>query len=105
MIDALQQHRSDLAGICRRFDVLRLEAFGSAVADGGRRFDPATSDLDFLVLFRRDGRTPADERYFGLREALQSLYGRKADLVDIAAARNPYFVAQALQQRISLYAA
>ena len=37
-----------LAELCRRFHVRTLDVFGSAVTG---RFDPARSDLDFLVQF------------------------------------------------------
>ena len=48
MIELIEQHRPDLADLCRRFGVHRLEVFGSA-ADG--QFDPTRSDIDFLVEF------------------------------------------------------
>jgi predicted nucleotidyltransferase len=38
-------------------------------------------------------------------ELFGSAAGGEFDLVDIAAARNPYFVAEALQHRVLLYAA
>jgi hypothetical protein len=36
---------------------------------------------------------------------LEQLFGKKVDLVDIRAARNPYFIAEALRSRVRLYAA
>lgn len=39
--------RPALAELCQRFGAQRLEPFGSAVRDG--HFDPARSDIDFLV--------------------------------------------------------
>ena len=48
MIDLIERHRDELADLCRRHHVRTLEVFGSA-ADG--TFNPATSDLDFLVEF------------------------------------------------------
>jgi uncharacterized protein len=51
MNSPLEQHRERLAELCRRYGVRRLELFGSAARG---QFDPATSDLDFLVLFHRD---------------------------------------------------
>jgi uncharacterized protein len=57
------------------------------------------------VLFRRGGRLGAADRYLGLLNALEDLFGRKIDLVDVSAARNPYFIAEALKHRVKLYAA
>ena len=48
MIAEIASHREELEELCRRFHVRRLDLFGSAASDG---FDPARSDLDFLVEF------------------------------------------------------
>ena len=49
MHPAIAQHRAGIATICQRFRVSRLEVFGSAArADD---FNPATSDVDFLIEF------------------------------------------------------
>ncbi|HZZ63539.1 MAG TPA: nucleotidyltransferase domain-containing protein [Roseiarcus sp.] len=47
MLPLIAERRSEIADICRRFGVRRLAVFGSAAR--GRDFDPARSDLDFLV--------------------------------------------------------
>src|SRR5579864_509475 len=73
-----------IAELCRRFGVRRLDLFGSAAAG---RFDPARSDLDFLVEFEPGERGAP---YFALREALSSLFRRKVDLLTEAALDNPY---------------
>ena len=46
--DLAEANRQELADLCREYDVVSLELFGSA-ADG--TFDPQRSDLDFLVEF------------------------------------------------------
>jgi predicted nucleotidyltransferase len=82
----IELRRPELAVLCRRFGVRRLELFGSAVAGD---FDPARSDLDFLVEF--DESAPGGlDGYFGLKEALEARYGRAVDLVVAGAVRNPY---------------
>ena len=102
MLDVIEQHRDDLAAMCRRYGVRQLELFGSAT---GSSFDRRNSDLDFLVIFSQIPTATIDEQYFGLLGGLETLFGRKVDLVDIRAARNPYFIAEALKQRVVLYAA
>lgn len=92
----------ELRAICARFGVRRLELFGSAA---GQRFDPASSDLDFLVeLAPPPGMTYADA-YFGLKEAIEELFYREVDLVTIGAVKNPYFLAGIAESRRLLYAA
>ena len=87
--------------VCERYGVQRLRVFGSVLTD---RFDPARSDVDFLVDFMPDRADPFDD-YFGLREALTGLVGRDVDLVVTRSMRNPYFKASALGHAQDLYAA
>jgi uncharacterized protein len=102
MVSLVAEHRNELNALCEKFRVRQLELFGSAARES---FDPATSDLDFLVVYDRDGAVNAAERYLGLLAALEDLFGCKIDLIEITAARNPYFVAEALKHRVLLYVA
>jgi len=88
MISLVEQSKPALAELCRRFRVRRLYLFGSATAS---RFNPNTSDLDFLVELsdRRPTGSYAD-RYLGFAEALERLFGRRVDLVTEQSIRNPY---------------
>jgi uncharacterized protein len=79
-----------------------LEVFGSAA---GARFDPDSSDLDFLVDFVPASHGVLADRYLGLLEALESLFGRPIDLVMTTAIRNPYFLQGIEPSRTLLYAA
>ena len=73
MHPSIQSHRSELTALCRRYRVRRLEIFGSGAK---HRPGEAIGDLDFLVEFEdRDSGDYADA-YFGLLEALESLFGR-----------------------------
>lgn len=96
----LLRSRPEIAALCRRFRVRRLDLFGSA-ATGQARED---SDLDFLVEFEPMIEGYADA-YFGLLEALQGLFGKPVDLVVISAIRNPYFRRSIEDSRELLYAA
>ena len=101
MIDLIEQNRSTLDELSRRYHVKTLELFGSA-ADG--TFDPR-SDLDFLVDFQPMEPGPHAKAYFGLWFALQAVFGRHVDLVETPAVTNPYFLKAVNQQRRVLYAA
>ncbi len=98
----VEDKRTELDELCRKFRVRRLEFFGSA-ADGS--FDPETSDLDFLVEFLPLKPGEHFDAYFGLLEALEELFQRRVDLVSINAMRNPYFIRRVNQSRIPVYAA
>jgi predicted nucleotidyltransferase len=102
MIALLEQHRAALAELCRRYCVARLELFGSAATE---RFDPASSDLDFLVEFQPGYPQGPFRQYFDFLLDLQRLFGRKVDLVEAGAMKNPYFIQSANRNKVPLYAA
>jgi uncharacterized protein len=102
MLGLIEQHRQRLLGLCRQYDVHRLDLFGSAVRGD---FDPQRSDLDFLVEFHDFNVDNAFDRFFGLMVDLEDLFGRKIDLVSYRAIRNPYFKQVVDNTRVNLYAA
>lgn len=102
MIPQIEEHAAELQELCRRFRVLRLELFGSAAA---RRFQAEISDLDFLVEFEPSAGPGYADRYFGLLESLEVLFGRPVDLVVASAIKNPYFRQSVDKTRTLLYAA
>jgi len=102
MHETLSKRREDIADLCRRFGVRRLEAFGSAARETD--FDPATSDADFPVEFERIADSPALRQYFGFAEALAALIGRKVDLAS-GEIRNPYVRAELERDRELVFAA
>jgi predicted nucleotidyltransferase len=101
MTNPVEAHRDDVVLLCRRYGVARLELFGSAATG---TFDPARSDLDFLVEFD-DNPKDLFKRYFGFKEALEARFGRGVDLVMIGAMRNPYFIESVNRTRQLIYAA
>ncbi len=100
---SIEQHRGDIAKLCRHFGVRRLEVFGSAAR--GADFDPATSDADFLVSFQNHSARASFSRYFDLTEALEGLLGRSVDLVSPDALTNPYVLASVNRAREVVYGA
>lgn len=103
MLPLIAEHRAEIAALCRRFGVRRLDVFGSAARERG--FDPSRSDLDFLVEFESQEPADAYRSYFGLKEAMERLLGRPVDLVTESAIRNPYLRASVEEGRKLLYAA
>ena len=102
MVPDIEAHRAQLNELCRRMGVRLLEVFGSAARDD---FDPALSDIDFLVEFKPDAKVSALETYFGLKDELEALFSRPVDLVMPSAVRNPYFRAEIDRARQVVYAA
>jgi uncharacterized protein len=102
MLALIEQHRSHLNALCRKYGVKRLELFGSAVRED---FDAKRSDLDFVVEFDDLRVENAADRYLGLLVDLEDLFLRKIDLVSYPAIRNPFFKQVVDQTRVNLYAA
>lgn len=96
----LEVLRSDVAVLCRSFGVERLDLFGS-VARGETR--PA-SDIDLMVRFSPPHGEGYAERYLGLAESLEKLFGRPVDLVTDRSVRNPILRRAIANDRQTLYA-
>jgi predicted nucleotidyltransferase len=100
--DPIEANLPALRELCRRHGVRRLDLFGSAATG---RFDPARSDLDFLVEFERPLTGGLSSPYFQLLEALEELFERKVDLVLQENLINPYRRRRILGEKLRLYIA
>jgi uncharacterized protein len=99
---AVTDRQTEIAALCRTFKVRKLELFGSAAAGA---YDPASSDLDFVVEFGELRQGEWADAYFGLMEGLAELFGRPVDLVMLSAVRNPYMLRSIAATKSVLYAA
>ncbi|MFG6392236.1 MAG: nucleotidyltransferase domain-containing protein [Candidatus Amulumruptor sp.] len=89
-----------LFALCRRYRVSKLYVFGSILTP---RFNEQ-SDVDILVNFHQDvDYNSYADNFFGLYNALKSLFGRDVDLVDETAVRNPYFKAELEETKQLIY--
>ncbi len=70
--------RDQLAQLCHRFGVKRLEIFGSAARAAD--FDPSRSDIDFLVEFTTESSSDFTA-FLDFHDALEALFNRRVDLV------------------------
>ena len=103
MISLVEERRVEVAEICQRYGVRRLDLFGSATGIG---FDQEASDLDFVVSFERRDPPELFNRYFGLKEDLEGLFGRGVDLLmEGALKKDGRFVEEVAKTRVPLYAA
>jgi predicted nucleotidyltransferase len=99
MHPTISEHLVEIAQICKRYNVRRLELFGSAARDSG--FSDA-SDADFLVEF--ESVSAADlHSFFGIKFELEKLLGVNVDLVEVGSVRNPYVLASMNRDRQSVY--
>lgn len=87
--------------LCRRFHVRRLWVFGSILTP---RFSDQ-SDIDLCVDFDRNKIELYDyaNNFFGFLYALEELLGRKIDITEDSAVRNPYFREELNETRKLIY--
>ena len=85
MSSQLNVDASRIESLCRRWAVRELSLFGSVIRED---FGPS-SDVDVLVSFD-SGACWSLLDLVHLREELETLFGRRVDLVEKEAVRNPY---------------
>jgi predicted nucleotidyltransferase len=101
MTRLIELHRDEVATLCRQSGARRLDVFGSAARGD---FDPATSDLDFLVEFEDVPPARYAQAYFSLKEGLERVFGRPVDLVTDSSLANPYFRDRIASESRNVYA-
>ena len=88
MIELVKQKKNEIATLCRTFQVARLDLFGSAATG---KFNPESSDLDFMIEFENRSAPGLLNRYLDFAEALEKLFNRHVDWITQHSIRNPYF--------------
>ena len=91
--------REQIAAFCQRWKIKELSIFGSALREDFR----PDSDVDMLVVFEEN----APWSLFDLLRAeqeLEEILGRKVDLVERKAVRNPFRRHHILTHREVIYA-
>lgn len=98
----LIEHNIDkIIELCRKFHVRKLWVFGSILTN---RFRP-DSDVDLCVDFdwNEIPLLESADNFFDFQYALEDLFGRKVDLTDDSAVRNPYFREELNEKRQLIY--
>ena len=97
--ELLQAKLQPLLELCKRYGVEKLELFGSAARG---EFDPAYSDLNFIVQMKGRREPGYAARFCDFADALEVPYGRPVDLLTELMIKNPYFKAAIAQERTVL---
>lgn len=95
----IEINMAKIAELCRRFHVRRLFVFGSILTD---RFNDE-SDVDFVVDFDRSKIADIFDTFFDFQFSLESLLGRKVDLVEESAITKPYFLQEVKATKKLIY--
>ena len=101
LMKLIEIHLQRILDLCRKHRVRSLAVFGSILTD---RFNDQ-SDVDLLVNFEAIDHDKFDyvSNYFGLRDALEHLLGRKVDLIEEKGLRNKYFIANVNRTKQMIY--
>lgn len=88
-MNLIEQNIDRIIALCKKYKVAKLWVFGSVLT---QRFNDE-SDIDFLVEFDREKLDLLDfaDNFFGLIHSVESVVGRKVDMVVNSSIRNPYF--------------
>lgn len=88
MVDLITDNLPAIIALCEQHGVRKLEVFGSATS--ADRFDPETSDVDFVIDFLDYGPGVAD-RFFRFADEIEALLGRDVDFIfGDKPIKNPY---------------
>jgi predicted nucleotidyltransferase len=85
MNNILTNYAPKITTLCETHKVKRLYAFGSVITD---RFSNQ-SDIDLVVDFKEIDLIDYADNYFDLQDSLEDIFGRKVDLLEDKAIRNP----------------
>jgi predicted nucleotidyltransferase len=102
MHPVIESKREEVAALCLRLGVRRLELFGSAARND---FDDAQSDIDLLVEFNDDPALRTWSHYFAVKQALEQVFARRVDLVEPDGVLNPFVKASIERDRRPIYGA
>lgn len=97
----IENNLEAIGKLCRLHGVRKLEVFGSILRGD---FDPVRSDVDVVVEFEPQAAN-SFANFLDLKEALESLFGRPVDLVELHAVRNRRLRHYIEQSKSPVYAA
>ena len=98
----IESSREQIAALCQRLGVRRLDVFGSALRED---FEENSSDFDAAVEFSPAPGESGLLRYFSLKQQLESLLQRPVDLVELSAMPNTRLKRIIERNKVPLYAA
>jgi hypothetical protein len=84
----MEQNLAKLKNICAIYHVDKMYLFGSALNSSFT----AQSDVDLLVKFKQMDLAKYFQNYMELKENLESLFGRKVDLLEEQTLKNPILI-------------
>jgi predicted nucleotidyltransferase len=102
MIKLIENRIAEIITLCKTHRVQSFALFGSAA----RNTMTENSDIDFLVQFLDDIEVlEYADNFFSFLEKLETLMGKKIDLVAKKSLKNPVLIKEIDESKVDLYAA
>lgn len=98
-MEIFKKHIKQLMALCKKHTVKELYVFGSATSNSFNR----DSDIDFLVEFNAVDLLEYFDNYMDFKEALEKLFSRKIDLVEVQTIKNPILKKSIDQDKVLIY--
>jgi len=98
--DSIEISDDQIESFCRRWKIAELSLFGSVL----RNDFSEQSDIDVLISFKDQAQYGIDEHLAMVAE-LESIFGRRVDLVTKRSLKNPYVRRTILSSREVIHAA
>lgn len=93
------EYDSQIADLCRKYNVRQLFAFGSVLTD---RFDEE-SDIDLIVDFDKKAIKDHFLHFFDFKYSLEDIFGRQVDLLEEQPIRNFYLRKNIEDTKVLIY--
>jgi predicted nucleotidyltransferase len=98
----IEQHREQIAALCKRYGVRRLDVFGSILRED---FDPAGSDVDVVAEFASQAAEGGLRRYVDFKATMEALLKRSVDVIELDAMEDTRLKRIIERTRVPVYAA
>ncbi len=85
-MNVVEKNIDKLNQLCKKHKVAKLYVFGSVLNNNFT----SESDIDFVVTFDKVDLEQYADNYFDLKFSLEDLFGRKIDLLEEKAIKNPF---------------
>ena len=95
----ITKNMETIRALCESHNVENLFVFGSACTD---KFNES-SDVDFLVSFKKTNFEKYTDNYFDMSFKLEDLFKRSVDLLESNCLRNPYFIEEVNKSKVLVY--
>jgi predicted nucleotidyltransferase len=95
----IQEHKDELIALCDKHNVSELYVFGSVLSNSLTK----DSDIDLLVKFGDVILFDYFDNYMDFKEALENLFNRTVDLVEMQTLKNPVLKRSIDNNKIKLY--